>query len=98
MPEERALESNHVGAIPPHIIPTVEAVTEMYRKSGGQIQMNTRFGSDPLANHPQKTLARDNQFIKYFNVVEIFHEVSNGKIELFKNGLLYYIRLTEIST
>jgi len=97
VPQERALENKRTGAIPQHIIPTVEAVTAMYINSGGQIQMDARFGKDPLANYPQKAIARDNQFIKYFKFSEIFHGVSNGNTGLFNNGLLYYIRLTEIS-
>jgi len=95
VPQERARENNHTHTISPHLLPTVEAATEMYRSSGGEIQINSCFGTDPSESCHLKAAARDKQFLNYFNFSEMFHEVSNGKIELFKNGLLYYIRLTK---
>lgn len=94
-PEDRAKVHVNTGAISSDLIPSANAAVEMYHSSGGHLQLENSFAADPLAQLPQKVLKRDREFAKYFpSLHEIFHKVSNGDYEPFKNALLYYIRLT----
>ncbi|XP_028515932.1 uncharacterized protein LOC114575383 isoform X2 [Exaiptasia diaphana] len=100
VPNERACDYKRTGVIPSHVIPTVEAASDIeyiyiFRNAGGKLQVDSSFGSDPLARNKEKSSARDTQFAKFYSFTQIFHDGSNGNTELFKNGLLYYIYLTE---
>lgn len=73
-------------------VPTAEQAVQMYQ---GNLNLAPSFGVDPLEQEPAKKEARERQFIKYFSSYEsMFHGIVNENPTLFRNALLYYLRLT----
>lgn len=97
VPLERMWQMHQVGTVPPHLVPSAQDAFDMYQASGGQLQLESSFGQDPLANNSQKVNTRNKQFSRFFpSFQDIFHDVVHGNVESFRSGLLYYIRLTEM--
>ena len=74
----------------------MSSATQQFEAMGGNLTHFSHFGSDPLADYPELIAERERQFHgSYPDFAPIFHELSNGRRQLFESGILLFLQLTE---
>lgn len=85
--------NNHTARIDPINIPSPEDAVKMFEEDGGHLTYFREFGDDPLT--AEKAVMRDTAFYtKYPTFEPFFYRIVNEDDSLFKEGLLYFIHLT----
>ena len=78
------------------MIPSVDDAIQQYEAMGGHLTLFSPFGKDLLADHPDLVAERERQYYgAYPDFATIFHEISNGRTQLFEGGLQLFLQLTE---
>ena len=71
-----------------------EAKEEYEARYNGQLTEEHPFGSDPLEEHEDLKARRLEDFLNRFQVKRLFQECVNGRSQLFKNSILFFIEKT----
>ena len=71
------------------------AVTRWFEQDGGNLTYCSTFGVDPLQSNDRLLSERQRHFqCKFPSFETIFHSLVNGNKLEFRNGLIYFIQLT----
>lgn len=98
-PNHLMASNNHTARIDPHLIPLPEEAVRQYEQAGGHITHFSGFGEDPLFNNTILSHQREVEFHqRYPNFDLFFHKVVNGDDSVFREGLLYFIQITQTLT
>lgn len=82
--------------MPTTSVPTPEEAVSLFEGEGGSLTIFSPFGTDPLSDSPDLFQRRHAEFISRFpNFDHIFHSIVNGNDDLFRDGLKFFIELTE---
>lgn len=87
------ISNNQVDRIDPSIVPTAAEALRSFEEDGGHISHESSFGEDPLAGDTSLIKLRDAQ--RYPTLDSFFHQLVNGDTNPFKEGLLFFIHLTQ---
>lgn len=94
-PDLRMGRDNRAQRIDMNYLPSPHQAACMYADAGGTLTDPSPFGSDPIADCPEKIGTRDRSFTdRYPSASDLFHEVVNGTSHNFKQALLFYIDIT----
>ncbi len=90
------LRCNGTAKIAPGLVPSTEEAVRNYTTAGGRLTDLSLFGEDPLANDSECILQREVVFFRrYPSFDPIFHKIVNGDDTLFRDGLQFFIHITE---
>ena len=91
------LEKNYVSKLNDFtVVLSVDDAVTQYEGSGGNLTVWSDFGLDLLSSNANLLSERQLLFhTKYPNFSQIFHSLVNGDTVQFKNGLRYFIGVTE---
>lgn len=97
IPTQRILEKNYVSKLNDFtVVLSVDDAVTQYEGSGGNLTVWSDFGLDLLSSNANLLSERQRLFhTKYHNFSQIFHSLVNGDTVQFKNGLRYFIGVTE---
>lgn len=96
VPNCLAAGSNFAQPIQSSDIPSPEDAVSMFEGAGGQLTISSPFGSDPLAHRPDLFQIRQSEFLdKFPDFSPIFHNLTNGNDSMFREGLKFFLQLTE---
>ena len=96
VPNRLVLVNNHAQPVSTQVIPSVDDAIQQYEAMGGHLTLFSPFGKDLLADHPELVAERERQYYSaYPDFATIFHEISNGRTQLFEGGLQLFLQLTE---
>ena len=95
MPNVMMLRDNRARRIDPAVIPTVNDAVASYRAQGGHLTDHDELGVDPSSHDRQKSRIRQQSFSEKFpSFGLIFDNLVNGQPQLFREGLLFYLSIT----
>lgn len=95
IPDMLMMRDNRAQRIDMNYLPSPHQAARMYEDAGGRLTDPAPFGTDPIADCPEKKRIRDCSFTdRYPSVSELFHEVVNDNSHNFKLALLFYIDIT----
>ena len=87
--------NNRAAKVDPHLVPLPEDAVRQYEEAGGHLTHFSKFGEDPFASNACLIRQREEEFQKrYPSFDPFFSNLVNGNDSLFREGLLYFIRLT----
>ncbi|MDA8002508.1 MAG: hypothetical protein MPL62_14615 [Alphaproteobacteria bacterium] len=87
-------EKNSVAKVPDRIVLTPDEAISRYHTMGGQLKLVPVFGTDPLS--PSHKIIRQEEFSrKYPECQQIFQAAANGDESLFRDGLKYFMSITQ---
>jgi len=87
---------NRTAKVDPAMIPSVQDAVQQYESLGGTLTTFSPFGIDPLeSNAHLRQMRHDLFFAKYPTFDPFFHGVVNNQDSLFRQGLVYFIQITE---
>lgn len=91
------LEKNYVSKLNDFtVVLSVDDAVTQYEGSGGNLTVWSDFGLDLLSSNANLLSERQRLFhTKYPNFSQIIHSLVNGDTVQFKNGLRYFIGVTE---
>ena len=96
VPNRLASVNSHTQPVSSQDIPSVDEATQQFEGMGGNLTLFSLFGKDLLAEHPELLAERDRRYYSaYPDFAIIFHEISNGRTQLFEGGLQLFLQLTE---
>ena len=96
VPNRLAAAKNRTSQVAQTSVPTPEEAVSQFEREGGNLTLFSPFGADPLADSPVLFRRRHAEFISRFPSFDhIFHSVVNGNNALFRDGLKYFLELTE---
>ena len=88
--------NNQAARINPQLIPSPEDAMRQFEEAGGHITHFSGFGEDPLASNSIQLQQRKIRFHQRYPTFDVFfHTVVNGDDNLFREGLLFFIHLTQ---
>ena len=78
-------------------IPNVRDAVKEYEDLGGKLTVFTSYGIDQLQHRPDLIQERERLFtVRFPDFSSIFYSVVNGNTVLFRDGLLYLIRINSV--
>ena len=87
---------NKIARIHHSSIPLGNEAVRSFEQNGGSLTYYSTFGVDPLSSNDNLSSERLRHFqCKYPDFESIFHNLVNRNTQKLKDGLLYFIRLTE---
>lgn len=87
--------NNQAVILDPQVIKDPSTLLEEYTALGGNITLFSPFGKDPLKGRPDLVTKREASFFeRYTNFENFFYTVVNGDFSLFREGLLFFIDVT----
>ena len=96
VPNRLALVNNHAQPVSSQVIPSVDDAIQQFEAMGGHLTLFSPFGKDLLVDHPELVAERERQYYcAYPDFATIFHDISNGRTQLFEGGLQLFLQLTE---
>ena len=96
VPNRLAVTKNRTSRVPQSSVPTPEEAVSLFEREGGSLTIFSSFGVDPLASRPDLFQRRHAEFISRFSDFNhIFHSLVNGNDALFRDGLKFFLELTE---
>jgi len=96
VPNRLASVNSHAQPVSSQDIPSVDEATQQFEAMGGNLTHFSPFGKDPLADHPNLVAERERHYYSaYPDFATIFHEISNGRTQMFEGGLQLFLQLTE---
>ena len=94
VPRQLMCQCMGITALPPTLVPIVDAAVDMYQAQGTLSPPST-FGQDPLAGHQDLLDQRLASFKASFPAYEpLFHGLVNGDASSFSRAVLLFISLT----
>ena len=95
VPNVMMLQDNRTKRLDPAFIPTVDDAVTNYRAQGGQLTDPDELGVDPISCDGNKSKIRQQTFSEKFpSFGIIFDNLVNGQPEMFREGLLFYLNIT----
>ncbi|XP_070567389.1 uncharacterized protein [Ptychodera flava] len=96
VPNVLAGSRNRAAHLHETLIPSVEEAVQLYEDEGGHLSREGYFGVDPLRDHPDKIVSREQRFtLRNPSFDHIFSELINGNTMPFENAVLTFIAITE---
>lgn len=97
IPNEKMEESYGAMEVQPSIIPQVTNAVHEYEELGGRLTVFSNYGEDQLKPRQDLIQERERLFtVRYPDFGIFFYSVVNGDDVLFRNGLLYLIRINNV--
>ena len=88
--------NNQAVLIDPSLLPEPADAITRFSAHGGSITLFSPFGKDPLEDHEELCEEREQNFLlQYPEFGPFFHTVVNGEFSLFREGLLFFIDLSQ---
>lgn len=88
--------NNQAARVGPQYVPLPEDAARHYREAGGHLTQFSNFGEDPLAGDAILVNLREQEFYRRFPTFDpFFSNTVNGDNSFFREGLLYFIELTQ---
>ena len=98
-PNHLIASNSHTARIDPYLIPLPEEAVRQYEQAGGHITHFSGFGEDLLINIALLSHQREANFYqRYPNFEPLFHELVNSVYSVFREGLLFFILITQTLT
>ena len=95
MPNVMMLQDNRTKRLDPVVIPTVNDAVPTYRAQGGHLTDPDELGVDLISLDVDKSRICQQSFSdKFPSFGVIFDKIVNGQPEMFREGLLYYLSIT----
>ena len=95
IPNERAVQNNRITAIAECEVPTIWKAAEMYERDHGIVTRDVVVGLDPLADHPELLLRRDQMFFQSNPSYDfIYGQVVCENYQTLRNAISYIMTST----
>ena len=96
IPDSLMVRDNRAKRIDVNILPPPDEAVRMYVNDGGTLTDSGPFGTDPIADYPDKVRIRETSFFeRYPSFSDLFHELVNGNPVRFKEALLFHVDITK---
>ena len=98
IPNRLMASNNQAAPIPESIIPEPDEAVALFESRGGNLTLFSLFGHDPLTVFPELMEEREQRFLQRYPAADFgpfFYTVANGDNSLFREGLLYFIHLSQ---
>lgn len=97
IPNDKAEVQNGTAILQASQIPNTTDAVHEYETLGGKLTAYSNYGVDILKDRPDLIQERERLFtVRYPNFGIFFYTVVNGNDVLFRNGLLYLIRINNV--
>lgn len=94
IPNCAMMSNNHAAKIDPQNILSSEEAVKLFEEDGGHLTYFRDFGVDPLSGDEKVTMREATFHARYPTFEPFFHRLVNGDDSLFKEGLLFFVHLT----
>ena len=95
-PSQAMAANNQIASIDPHRVPSADEAVRQFEEDGGHLTHFSSFGEDPLSSDPSRVRNREAAFHhRYPQFDPFFHGVVNDDDSLFRQGLNFFIHLTQ---
>lgn len=95
IPNVRMRANNQCVQINASQFPEPHDAVQSFEANGGHFTVLSSFGNDPLQHHPELVKEREHLFHnQYQDFNNFYSQVVNGDYTVFREGLLYFIDLS----